>query len=40
MNDHDTVTLSRIRHEFTLFLAITGWGVAFFVIGILIGRTQ
>jgi hypothetical protein len=40
MTDHDTVTISRIRYEFTTFLAITGWAVAFFVIGILIGRTQ
>lgn len=34
----DTITVSRIRHEFAIVLAITGWAIALFLLGILIGR--
>ena len=36
---NDTVTISRLRHELTTFLAITGWMATFFLFGILIGAS-
>lgn len=36
---NDTITISRLRHEATTILAITGWMGAFFLLGVLIGAS-
>ncbi len=37
---HDTITVSRLRHEAFFFFAITGWMAAFFLLGVLIGTAS
>lgn len=36
---NDTVTISRLRYELTIFLALTGWTITFFLFGVLIGAS-
>lgn len=37
---HDDITISRSRHDIIVVLAITGWGLALFLIGVLIGGAK
>jgi hypothetical protein len=37
---NDDITVSRFRHEAFVVLAITGWGLAFFLLGVVIGGAK
>jgi hypothetical protein len=37
---NDDITVSRFRHEAFVVLAITGWGLALFLIGVVIGVSK